>query len=93
MARHTGMCRQFIVSGRVQGVFYRVSTADVARPLDVKGHAINLPDGTVEVVACGEQAAVDTLAEWLCEGPPAARVTSVEEQAIDCRSPNAFTTA
>jgi acylphosphatase len=51
-------CRQFKVSGRVQGVFFRVSTRDVAVPLNITGHAINLPDGSVEVLACGDAAAL-----------------------------------
>ena len=46
-------CRQFTVSGRVQGVFFRASTRDVATGLGLTGHAINLPDGRVEVLACG----------------------------------------
>jgi len=65
------------VSGRVQGVFYRASTRDQALALGVRGHAINLPDGRVEVLAVGEEAAVQALCDWLWVGPPAARVTDV----------------
>jgi len=50
------------VSGRVQGVFYRASTRAQAQVLGVTGYARNLPDGSVEVLACGERAAVDSLA-------------------------------
>ena len=70
--------RLFIVKGRVQGVFFRASTRDQARSLGLTGHAINLPDGTVEVLACGQRAALDELENWLHQGPPAARVRAVE---------------
>jgi len=61
-------CRQFKVTGRVQGVFFRVSTRDVAVPLKITGHAVNLPDGSVEVLACGEPAAVAEFEQWLHNG-------------------------
>ena len=66
-----------IVTGRVQGVFYRVRTAERARELDIRGWARNLSDGTVEVVMHGGEASVSALCAWLWEGPPAARVTGV----------------
>ncbi|HUG98359.1 MAG TPA: acylphosphatase [Gammaproteobacteria bacterium] len=67
-----------IVSGRVQGVFFRASTARRARELGVVGHALNLDDGRVEVLAIGPRAQVDALCAWLEAGPPAARVERVE---------------
>lgn len=67
------------VSGRVQGVWYRGSCAEVADRLGVAGWARNLPDGRVEVVAEGQPDAVSQLVEWCWKGPPAARVTAVEE--------------
>jgi acylphosphatase len=66
------------VSGRVQGVYYRASTRERARELGVTGYAKNLPDGRVEVLACGEPRAVARLCEWLWIGPPSAKVTAVE---------------
>jgi acylphosphatase len=66
------------VSGRVQGVFYRASARARAESLGVTGFACNLPDGSVEVLACGPPAAVESLCAWLLEGPPAAAVDSVE---------------
>jgi acylphosphatase len=72
------VARRCHVSGRVQGVFFRASTRERARALGVTGHARNLPDGRVEVLACGEPVAVVALCEWLWVGPPTARVTSVE---------------
>jgi len=68
----------FFVSGRVQGVFFRASTREQALALNLDGHARNLPDGRVEVLAAGDQAALEALARWLERGPPAARVAAVE---------------
>jgi acylphosphatase len=71
------VCRRCVVSGRVQGVFFRASTARRARELGVTGHAINLDDGRVEVLAVGPASRVAELCAWLEQGPPAARVTTV----------------
>jgi acylphosphatase len=68
---------RFIVSGLVQGVFFRASTRAEALRLGITGHARNLRDGSVEVVAYGDDVALDRLAAWLEEGPPLARVASV----------------
>ncbi len=68
---------KFIVSGRVQGVFYRASTREQALHLGLAGYAKNLPDGGVEVLANGSVDALDALERWLWEGPPAARVEAV----------------
>jgi acylphosphatase len=81
------------VSGRVQGVFFRVWTQREARALGLSGHAINQPDGSVEVLACGPEAAVARLSEWLWSGPPAARVAAVECETIVIEPPGAFTIA
>ena len=72
------VCKHCLVSGRVQGVFYRASTAERARELGVTGYAKNLADGRVEVLVCGEEEAVRELCGWLRRGPPAAKVESVE---------------
>lgn len=76
----TASARLFTVSGRVQGVWFRESTRREARRLGLTGHAINLPDGTVEVLAAGDMAALDELETWLHRGPPMARVTNVESR-------------
>jgi len=78
------ICKRCLVSGRVQGVFYRASTADQARRLKINGHAVNLPDGRVEVLACGEDAKVQELIAWLHQGPPAAEVAAVEVVDAEC---------
>ena len=72
------VCKKCLVGGRVQGVFYRATAARRARELGIDGHARNLPDGRVEVLACGDEAAVGIFAEWLWTGSSASRVTSVE---------------
>ncbi len=69
-----------MVRGRVQGVGFRWWTRNVAGELGLAGWVRNVPDGTVEVVAEGEEGAVGSLAERLKEGPPPARVDSVEER-------------
>lgn len=79
------VCRRFLVTGHVQGVFFRQSTARQARELAISGHAINLRDGRVEVLACGERHDVSTLADWLKDGPPAARVDAVSVEEVDCQ--------
>jgi acylphosphatase len=70
-------CRRFVVSGRVQGVFYRASTETTARRLGLTGWVRNLPDGRVELVACGEEAKLAELERWLWQGPAHASVEQV----------------
>ena len=72
------ICRKCLVSGRVQGVFYRGTAAQRARELGVRGYARNLPDGRVEVLACGEDEVVQTFVTWLWTGSSASKVTAVE---------------
>ena len=71
------ICRHGFVSGRVQGVFFRASTCEQAQRLGLRGWVRNLPDGRVEVLAGGPDAAVLELCEWLRHGPPMARVSEV----------------
>jgi acylphosphatase len=80
------IARRCHVSGRVQRVFFRASTQLRARELGVTGYAKNLPDGRVEVLACGEPQAVGQLCEWLWIGPPGAKVTAVEVVDIACET-------
>jgi acylphosphatase len=72
------VCKQCLVGGRVQGVFYRATAAHRARELGIKGYARNLPDGRVEVLAVGDASAVNTFVEWLWTGSSASKVTSVD---------------
>lgn len=77
------MCVRCLVSGRVQGVFYRAATQAEARRLGLTGWVSNRIDGRVEVVVCGPEEAVRELREWLWKGPELARVTEVRCEAID----------
>jgi acylphosphatase len=77
------VARRCIVSGRVQGVFYRKSAQQRARELGVAGHARNRVDGSVEVLAVGEAAAVEAFVAWLWQGSSTSRVTGVEVLELD----------
>jgi acylphosphatase len=85
-------CRRFVVSGRVQGVWFRASTRDQAQRLGIAGHARNLPDGRVEVVACGSEAALDALAAWLWDGPELAQVEDVTSEPLPEQAVSGFVT-
>lgn len=67
-----------LISGRVQGVGYRASTADKAVSLGLTGYARNLSDGRVEVVAEGPADSLHSLRQWCGNGPPAAGVDDIE---------------
>jgi acylphosphatase len=69
---------RFLVSGKVQGVFFRASTRNEALRLGLNGYARNLADGRVEVVAEGRSEALHELEQWLWQGPPAAQVDGVQ---------------
>jgi len=85
---------RFIVSGRVQGVFFRASTRDQALALGLRGFARNLPDGRVEVLAAGDDIALDRLAAWLRQGPATAQVEDLERlPALDTEAGETFTIA
>ncbi len=77
------MARRAVIRGRVQGVWFRASTAERATALGIRGRAENQPDGSVLVHATGACEALECLIEWLHQGPPMARVESVEVEAID----------
>lgn len=66
------------VSGLVQGVYYRYSTKEKADELGLSGFVRNLPDGSVEVYAEGEEEDVKSLIEWCGQGPIGARVVRVD---------------
>lgn len=71
------MRRHVLVSGRVQGVWFRQSAAECARALRVHGRVRNLADGRVELEAEGAPDDVDGLVVWCHGGPPRARVDAV----------------
>ena len=67
-----------IISGKVQGVFYRASTHQTATRLNVKGWVRNLPNGCVEAVFEADENVVRKMIDWCRKGPSAAAVTHVE---------------
>ena len=71
------IARQAVVSGRVQGVYYRASTQQQARRLAVAGWVRNRPDGGVEAWREGAPDAVEALLAWMRRGPAGARVTDI----------------
>jgi acylphosphatase len=71
---------RFIISGRVQGVFYRASACEQAAHLGLNGYAKNRADGCVEVLAVGDADALQALEQWLQRGPPLARVDGVRRE-------------
>ncbi|MEW6719570.1 MAG: acylphosphatase [Thermodesulfobacteriota bacterium] len=73
-----------IVSGRVQGVWFRASTQRAARDAGICGWVRNLPDRRVEAVLQGKREAVEKVLEFLRTGPPGAQVTDV---AVSWRTP------
>ncbi|MGA9422988.1 MAG: acylphosphatase [Rhodanobacteraceae bacterium] len=73
---------RFLVSGYVQGVYFRASTRTEALRLGIGGHARNLTDGRVEIIASGDAAALAALQTWLAHGPAHARVESVSREEL-----------
>ena len=71
-------CLRLLISGRVQGVWFRESMRQEALKLGASGWVRNLADGRVEAVACGETAILDALLAWSRHGPPLARVDHIE---------------
>lgn len=72
-----------IIKGRVQGVYFRLSTKEEADDLGLTGWARNLPDGAVEVVAEGPEDDIEDFVDWCRQGPPMARVDSVDIQRLE----------
>jgi acylphosphatase len=91
---HTGVTSKLCwVSGRVQGVYYRGTAVSRARAAGLSGYARNLPDGRVEVLVQGAEAAVEDFIEWLWIGSVAAKVTAVEVRNVDTSPLEGFTSA
>lgn len=68
---------KLLITGRVQGVFYRHSTREKARELGLRGWVRNLPDGRVEALAVGDRAKIEALINWCKIEPPSAHVEGV----------------
>ena len=67
-----------LISGRVQGVWFRSSTKQKAEQLGVTGWVRNTKDGRVEAIFEGEENSVKSLTEWCHHGPPLAKIEKVE---------------
>lgn len=65
------------ITGKVQGVFYRASTAETARKLGIKGWVKNNPDGSVQIAATGTSEQLQALLAWCRQGPSRAEVAQV----------------
>lgn len=72
------VCAHVLISGRVQGVFFRAYTQQQAQALGLTGWVRNLSDGRVEAVFAGEQNRVEEMIKWCWEGSPSAEVTNVQ---------------
>ena len=81
------MCLRVEVIGKVQGVGYRNFARRQALQLAVNGHALNLPDGRVEVLACGDARALDAFLGKLAEGPAWSSVVALNSGPAPCVGP------
>ena len=75
-------CLHCVISGKVQGVFFRAATQQQARALGVTGWVRNRSDGTVELLACGDEAAVRVLEVWLWQGSTQSKVQNVKSVVV-----------
>jgi len=69
---------KILVTGRVQGVYFRAFTQNKAKQLSVSGSVKNLPDGRVEIIAQADEMLIEKLVKWCHKGPVTARVDHVE---------------
>ena len=84
------MCRRLVVTGRVQGVWYRGWTVDQAKALGLDGWVRNQSDGSVEILVSGPDAAIDELVRRCHRGPSAARVERVDVEETNAAPPPGF---
>jgi len=78
------------VSGRVQGVFFRVSSQQKAIDYGLSGYARNLADGDVEVFLSGEEENVEKMLAWLKHGPEQAEVSEMQQKQVDWQEHSFF---
>ncbi len=75
-----------IVTGKVQGVFYRQHTKETAIAAGITGEVKNMPDSSVHIIATGNSVQLQELIEWCKEGPPKAKVADVMVKEIEFQS-------
>jgi len=68
------------ITGKVQGIFFRVNTKKIADQLNIKGYVKNEPDGSIKIVAQGQTQALDKLADWCKTGPKLAKIEKVKKK-------------
>lgn len=78
---------QIIVSGQVQGVYFRAFTQKQATKRNITGYAKNLPNGDVEIIACGDNSQLEQLIDWCHKGPMLAKVNNVKTQQWSIEKP------
>ncbi len=76
-------CVRVVITGRVQGVFFRKTGYDLAVNLGLTGFIRNLSDGSVGAIVCGEKSKVAQFINWCYSGSPMARVDSVDIEELD----------
>ncbi len=79
------ICKHFLVTGLVQGVWFRANTKTEADQLGVTGWVRNLSDGRVEVMICGTVSQVEQMEAWLQHGPERARVDQLDVESASWR--------
>ena len=84
------MSVHLIVSGRVQGVWFRAGAREQALELGLCGWAKNCPDGTVEIHAEGDKKTLEQFITWCRKGPPTARVSALEVEWVVSQSLTTF---
>ncbi len=81
---------RMVLSGRVQGVFFRQHAMERGRELGLRGYVRNLPDGTVEAVAVGHEEDIETFIAFLRKGSPASRVDDVRTSELSAAEAESF---
>ena len=78
---------KLLVSGRVQGVYFRMFARNKAKHFGIKGHAGNLPDGRVEIIAEADDHSIEKFIQWCHKGPITARVDQVDVTELEPDEP------
>lgn len=85
------LCVHCLVTGKVQGVWYRSNTKKKAKQLGLTGWVKNCQNGQVELVACGPEESITELCDWLWVGPNGANVNNVQIETIEPQHFSNFT--